>query len=111
MIFTGNLERIANETLSDIQQRHWITEFVIELGSVNDENQVLSQALEVVRNRFQYIFAQFYLLDSEGHFNRTMRYGSTQPDAVTRENFSLSDANVIFDVVKQKKALLTSSDD
>jgi GAF domain-containing protein len=111
MIFTGNLERIANESLSDIRQRQWITEFGIELGGVDDESRVLSRALDVVRDRFQYIFAQFYLLDDEGHFNRTMRYGATHPEAVSRENFNLSDANVIYDVLKQKKTLLTSSDD
>lgn len=111
MIFTGNLERIANESLSDIQQRQWITEFGIELGNVDDENRVLSRALEVVRDRFQYIFAQFYLLDNDGRFNRTMRYGSVQPEAISRESFSLSDANVIYDVLKQKRTLLTSSDD
>jgi GAF domain-containing protein len=111
IIFTGNLERIANQSLSDIQQRQWITEFGIELGNVNDEGQVLGRALNVVRDRFQYIFAQFYLLDSEGHLNRTMRYGAPQPEAITRENSNLSEANVIYEVVRKQTVQIASGDD
>jgi len=111
MIFTGNLERIASESFSDIQQRQWITEFGIELGAAEDENRVLARALEVVRDRFQYIFAQFYLTDDLGHFNRTLRYGSTQSEAATRETLNLSDANIIQESAQKKAILLTSSDD
>jgi GAF domain-containing protein len=111
MIFTGNLERIANESLSDVQQRQWITEFGIELAAVEDEERMLAHALEVVRDRFQYIFAQFYLLDDEGRFTRTLRYGSTQLENVTRESLNLSDSNIIYTAVKTKKLDLTSHDD
>lgn len=111
MIFTGNLERIANESLSDVQQRQWITEFGIELGAIEDENRVLSRALEVMRDRFHYIFAQFYLMDDTRRFNRTIRYGSTQTEEATRETLNLSDANVIYEAVQKKALVLTSSDD
>ena len=111
MIFTGNLERIANESLSDVQQRQWITEFGIELAAVEDEERVLIHALEVVRDRFQYIFAQIYLMDDEGRFGRTLRYGSSQLETLTRESLNLGDSNIINEAVKQKKLALTSHDD
>jgi GAF domain-containing protein len=111
MIFTGNLERIANESLSDVQQRQWITEFGIELGIIEDENRVLSRALEVMRDRFHYIFAQFYLTDDAGHFNRTIRYGSTQAEEATRDTLNLSDASIILEASQKKTMVLTSSDD
>jgi GAF domain-containing protein len=111
MIFTGNLERIANESLSDVQQRQWITEFGIELGIIEDENRVLSRALEVMRDRFHYIFAQFYLTDDTGQFNRTIRYGSTQAEAATRETLNLSDVSSILEASQKKSMVLTSSDD
>jgi GAF domain-containing protein len=111
LTFTGNLERIANQSLSDIQQRQWITEFGIQLGAIEDESQVLVRALDVVRDRFQYIFAQFYLLDEANNFNRTMRYGSSQIEAATREVLNLGDINIINEAAKTKKTALTTSDD
>lgn len=111
MIFTGNLERIANKSLSDVQQRQWITEFGIELGAIEDENRVLIRALEMMRDRFQYIFGQFYLTDDAGQFNRTIRYGSVQAEAATRDNLNLSDASTILEAAQKKTMVLTSSDD
>jgi GAF domain-containing protein len=111
MIFTGNLERIANESLSDVQQRQWITEFGIELGEIEDENRVLIRALEMMRDRFHYIFGQFYLTDDAGQFNRTIRYGSLQAEAATRDTLNLSDASTILEAAQKKTMVLTSSDD
>jgi GAF domain-containing protein len=111
LVFAGNLERIANQSLVDIQQRQWITEFGIELGSLPDENRVLVRALEVLRDRFQYIFAQVYLLDEEGRFHQVMRPGMNQTENITREGLNLGEANIITQAAQTSRTVLVSSDD
>jgi GAF domain-containing protein len=111
LVFTGNLERIATQSLSDIQQRQWITEFGIELGSLTQEDHVLGRALEVVRDRFEYIFAQIYVRDEEGRFSRAMRMGSNQIEDISRESSSLSEASIIMEAARIKAPAVTASDD
>jgi GAF domain-containing protein len=111
LVFTGNLERIATESLSDIQQRQWITEFGIELGNLVDENRVLSRALDVVRDRFQYIYAQAYLVDEEGRLSRVIRAGSNQIEAVSRDVAAMSDASIIFEALRTKAPAITTGDE
>jgi len=111
MVFTGNLERIATESLLDVQQRQWITEFGIQIGGAEDENRVLSRALDVMRDRFQYVFAQFFLTDDEGRFNRTIRYGLNQAEPASRETLNLGNANIIMEAAQQRTVALASSDD
>ncbi len=111
LVFAGNLDRIAQESLTDVRQRQWITEFGIELGALDDETPIIARALDVVRDRFQHIFAQVYLMDEDGHFNRSMRSGMTQVEALPREALGMGDTSALNEAARMRQPILTSSDE
>ncbi|MBZ0285690.1 MAG: GAF domain-containing protein [Anaerolineae bacterium] len=111
LAFTSSLERIANSSLVDIQQRQWVTEFGIELGRVDEENAILTQALNLMRDRFQYLFAQVYLADEEGLLSQSVRTGLVQQDSPVRSGLRLGDTSIVSEAARLKQPSVTSSDD
>jgi len=111
LAFTSSLERIANASLTDIQQRQWVTEFGIQLGRETDENAILTNALNLIRDRFQYLFAQVYLADEEGVLSQSVRTGLVQQDAPLGSGLRMGDTSIVSESARLKQPTVTSSDD
>lgn len=111
LAFTSSLERIANNSLVDIQQRQWVTEFGIELGKLDDENTILMQALNLMRDRFQFLFAQVYLADEEDLLSQSVRTGLMQQDSPVRSGLRLGDTSIVSEAARLRQPTVTSSDD
>jgi GAF domain-containing protein len=110
LAFSGNLERLAKESFTDVQQRQWITEFGIAIARQKEENSVLAQALSLIRERLQYLSSQVYLIDEEGRLSRSYRAGMTQETSI-QAGLKPGDASIITEALRNRQPALTSSED
>lgn len=111
LAFTSNLERLANESLKDIKQRQWISEFSIELNRLADETDILTRGLTLIRDRFQYLFAQVYLVNEEGNLSYSVRTGLTQADNTGRGGLKISDPSIVSEAARLRQPTTTHDAD
>ena len=110
-IFRGDLEIIADEFQTELQQHQWVEVLSTEVGALTSEQQVLSYVLDAVRLKFEFLSVQVYLVDESGSFTRMMRAGGSEIEVVGREGLSLGEANILNEALRTKEARTTSSDD
>ncbi|MBL8162402.1 MAG: GAF domain-containing protein [Anaerolineae bacterium] len=110
LAFSGNLERLAKESFSDVQQRQWITEFGITISRQKEENSILAQALNLIRERMQYLSSQVYLIDEEGRLSRSYRAGMTQETSI-QAGLKPGDASIITEALRNRQPAVTSTED
>ncbi len=110
-IFRGDLEIIADESQTELQQHQWVEVLSTEVGALTSEQQVLSYVLDAVRLKFEFLSVQVYLVDESGSFTRMMRAGGSEIEVVGRESLSLGEANILNEALRTKEARTTSSDD
>jgi GAF domain-containing protein len=92
-LFSGNFNLAIRESLGSANQVEWLNEFIQQLAEAGDEDTVLHAALDLLRTRFDYSFAQVYLLDE----SQTLvpRASTLISGQVEGEPVSLVDANGI----------------
>ncbi len=75
-IFGRNPERIVREALLDVDEAQAVAGFGSQLGANPNESIILTQAIDIVRSRLGYAYAQVYLLDTAGGLLRSTGAGA-----------------------------------
>ncbi len=109
--FVGALEQTANESMAEIQQRGWVTQFATELTKGGSEEIILSRAVNLINDRLGYLLTRIYLVGEDGSFSRSIRSGMGEQTLMETTRINLSDSSAIAEAGRTMlPVLLTTAD-
>lgn len=108
LMFMAAVRRLAEESVTDSEQRQWVIEYGLDLSKTRlAESVILARALTLLHDRFGYDFAQIFLYDADqSQLRRVMSTGLGQQDAVNRGGFGLSETNIISESARLRQPVL-----
>jgi GAF domain-containing protein len=108
-ILGGAPERIANEALTNVQERQWIHEFSHQLDQSADEADLTARTLVGLRDHYGFLFTQFYSL-GEGGVLRRSQGGATQLSRAEGGDLRLGLAHPIGEAAQRQGPVIITGD-
>jgi GAF domain-containing protein len=76
IVFGGSPDRIIREALLDVDEAQATAGYGSQLGTSPNESIIVTQAIDILRNRLGYTYAQVYLVDPSGNLLRSTGTGA-----------------------------------
>jgi GAF domain-containing protein len=109
-VFNGNVKQIVGGTMIEVDHLRKIAEFTAEAESIEDEDAILTRAIDLVRV-LGYTFAQVYVVDDEGNLTRRVRTGLGIQLTTVRQNLNIGDSNAISEAARTRQVVTVSLED